>query len=522
MGETTGVSNSAFQVSVSFGRFENESLSWERWSSFSPNKYLEEVEKCATPGSVAQKKAYFEAHYKKIAARKAELLAQEKEAEEESLESEDRNCLDLSDNSCGINAEFDISNTQDSVEGVKHEACSFGEISRTEVDNLEQEISVSQDCQSSLFKEENKGLDYGSHSSGQFYQPEADVCIKQEESLNIEAEDVKEISHVVYKEKEMSFQIKANNVKLDHSKEHKVTTKDRESFGAKSKKKSMLPTAKASQISTPRSSKSTSMPTKILASAPSTKNGGPPSLSRRPFTSGIVGRKVSNKSLHMSLSLGPSNPGPAPHTTMRKSSFREKMGDKDITSNLDPAPHTTVRISSIMEKMGDKDIVKRVFKTFQNNSNLPKTYAEDRSSDKKQVPLRGTASKFPASTALQKENGRPTKVHSVDKRSGSSVQITMGPKSDFRGDKGKESSRKTEEKSNAKEVASTHMQSKSKEEKEAEMKKPKHNLKATPLPVFYRGQKVSKSHPQKVCIRVIRHLIIIMSAPGRSIAPLHK
>lgn len=40
-------------------------MSWERRSSFSHNRYLEEVEKYATPGSVTQKKAYFEAHFKK-------------------------------------------------------------------------------------------------------------------------------------------------------------------------------------------------------------------------------------------------------------------------------------------------------------------------------------------------------------------------------------------------------------------------------------------------------------------------
>lgn len=51
--------------SISFGRFENESLSWERRSSFSHNRYLEEVEKCSKPGSVIEKKAYFEAHFKK-------------------------------------------------------------------------------------------------------------------------------------------------------------------------------------------------------------------------------------------------------------------------------------------------------------------------------------------------------------------------------------------------------------------------------------------------------------------------
>ncbi|XP_031477005.1 protein WVD2-like 7 isoform X2 [Nymphaea colorata] len=51
--------------SISFGRFASESLAWEKWSSFSHNRYMEEVEKYSVPGSVAQKKAYFEAYYKR-------------------------------------------------------------------------------------------------------------------------------------------------------------------------------------------------------------------------------------------------------------------------------------------------------------------------------------------------------------------------------------------------------------------------------------------------------------------------
>ncbi|KAI3453119.1 hypothetical protein Pfo_009782 [Paulownia fortunei] len=51
--------------SISFGRFESETLCWERRSSFSHNRYLEEVEKCSKPGSVTEKKAYFEAHFRK-------------------------------------------------------------------------------------------------------------------------------------------------------------------------------------------------------------------------------------------------------------------------------------------------------------------------------------------------------------------------------------------------------------------------------------------------------------------------
>ncbi|XP_039044703.1 uncharacterized protein LOC120184271 [Hibiscus syriacus] len=53
--------------SISFGRFANEPLAWERKSSFSHNRYLEEVEKCSKPGSIIEKKAYFEAHFRKRA-----------------------------------------------------------------------------------------------------------------------------------------------------------------------------------------------------------------------------------------------------------------------------------------------------------------------------------------------------------------------------------------------------------------------------------------------------------------------
>ncbi|KAL4581559.1 hypothetical protein LXL04_006082 [Taraxacum kok-saghyz] len=57
--------------SVSFGRFTSESLAWEKWSTFSHKRYVEEAKSYAQPGSVAEKKAFFEAHYKKIAAQKA-------------------------------------------------------------------------------------------------------------------------------------------------------------------------------------------------------------------------------------------------------------------------------------------------------------------------------------------------------------------------------------------------------------------------------------------------------------------
>ncbi|XAR51954.1 hypothetical protein NMG60_11006766 [Bertholletia excelsa] len=86
---TSGLSNEANQGnpmralgdSVSFGRFMSDSLSWEKWSTFSHNRYVEEAERYAQPGSVAQKKAFFEAHYKSIAAKKAAALLEQANAD---------------------------------------------------------------------------------------------------------------------------------------------------------------------------------------------------------------------------------------------------------------------------------------------------------------------------------------------------------------------------------------------------------------------------------------------------------
>lgn len=95
----SGISNEAKQgnpmhalgESISFGRFTSESLSWEKWSTFRQNRYVEEAERYAQPGSVAQKKAFFEAHYKRIAAAKkaaAEALLEQANTENTNLDPE--------------------------------------------------------------------------------------------------------------------------------------------------------------------------------------------------------------------------------------------------------------------------------------------------------------------------------------------------------------------------------------------------------------------------------------------------
>lgn len=213
----TAPSNPVLEVSVSFGRFANDSLSWEKWSSFSPNKYLEEVERCATPGSVAQKAAYFEAHYKKIAARKAELLDQEKQMEKDFSRSNDQTRGDLIADDFNTKSESYLSECQTSVNVVNHETSLDNEVCGTLVNESNSDAAITIGFPSSSIegmKEEAKS---------KLEDPPSD---KSEEVVHVMVKEVKNTSMGVQglkalqqKEMENASTEKEENVKSDRSKE---------------------------------------------------------------------------------------------------------------------------------------------------------------------------------------------------------------------------------------------------------------------------------------------------------------
>ena len=198
-------------------------MSWEKWSSFSQNKYLEEVEKCATPGSVAEKKAYFEAHYKKIAARKAELIDQEKQMEHESSMENNHNIGDLTGKS------FDVSNGQTSAEGIRHESKLDNERDGGHVDEPYEDAAIDVHGQASLsglYEDAANDVQSQASSNGRVKE-ELDSKLDIPESTKLEelalikeeekgSQDMRELPKNSEKEMESNLMIKEEKVKFDH------------------------------------------------------------------------------------------------------------------------------------------------------------------------------------------------------------------------------------------------------------------------------------------------------------------
>ncbi|XP_071927400.1 uncharacterized protein [Coffea arabica] len=499
MGESVS-SSASLQVSVSFGRFESDSLSWEKWSSFSPNKYLEEVEKCSTPGSVAQKKAYFEAHYKKIAARKTEQLELEKLMESVPPSPREPSSKDPVKHTAVANGESGLSGGGTSAADVEPDVAGTDRSNSTTVEVEKEHVSVGVDCQGLVVEEAMEELNGTTENPetidvetgneeliGNEAKPEvtggeavlAEADISQNGSLEVVEEPFSKVDHKVKKaplNKSKGPRLYSGNVS------QKMTSSRKEQTSAGSKKKVVSPATRTSpvtklpQLSTPKLSKSTMIP----ASISTTKKVSGSSLPRAKNTPGEK-RGTMPASLHMSLSLDPRSSGPS---------------------------LTTTRKSLIMESMGDKDIVRRAFKTFQNSYNELKSPNDGLSSWSKQVSYKGPVKEISTMTP-QKENeglrksaektiqrGRPgitsnlvsswsTRDSGVDKNGVTTVSSSTNVRHDARAEKWKE---KPGEKSFVREAERPHSSSKTKEE--ALVKNTGQGLrsKASLAPVSYRGQ----------------------------------
>ncbi|XP_073139329.1 protein WVD2-like 7 isoform X2 [Henckelia pumila] len=500
-------SDSRLEVSVSFGRFENDTLSWEKWSSFSPNKYLEEVGTLSTPGSVAQKKAYFEAHYKKIATRKAEQLEQENSVEHVHTSQDETTIVDHPKNSSEIDAKFET-RKGDGLVVVGN--CSNVFANEAMVDEAKDDEIISTvvmghrafpnglvDVTTSEEENEDDATAMGSRNcmvqeaGDEFNNLVVDPVFNfSEEALtvgeHITLKDSQKIVEHEHPPKAKSRAAQLTELKKETSKINPrnipkaIPTKMERNLTGKNKV--ILPAVKPWQASTPKSSKPALVSTPISSSQSGIKKITKSPLPESKNFLKAESKRAAPTSLHMSLSLGPANSS---------------------------AVMSMTRKSLIMEKMGDKDIVKRAFKSFHNQI---KGYPTDEnSSTLRQVPPAALETKIPPSPTLREENKWPRKVSEtpvsrrnklgqqlkpfpsgsnkisvLDRKNNIAISPSIGMKGDDRSEKRKEFIRSLEAKSISREAENARLRAKSREEKEFGIRKPRQNLsfKATPLPSF--------------------------------------
>ncbi|PQQ07062.1 protein WVD2-like 7 [Prunus yedoensis var. nudiflora] len=466
------------------------------------------LESVATPGSVAQKRAYFEAHYKKIAARKAEeLLEQEKQMQEDPFRSDDQKGGDQID--FGTHFEIDLTNSQSTAQANYQEANFDNETISTHVDDLKEDDVITIECQSSLTEGEKEETDSFT-ASPNLKNPEELVLEKEAENVPAESQGIQEIPKSLDNEMGNAPEVKEEKeekprLHLQKGSQKVTTGVSKERNVANVKKKPIPQVTKTPQKSTPRVSKPISTSTPKVSKPISTSTPRVSSLYQLPLLECQSLYLLPPQSVKVFINF---YCNPAPRSSVKKSNTSSLPRSKNPSSedtkkvppkslhmslSLDPAKSdsaspTTTRKSFIMENMGDKDIVRRAFRTFQNNNNQPKSSSEEKSSTPTQLSTKGKESRVSTSVLLPQENGG-TQGKGTPKAAPSS----FGLRNDERADKRKEA------KSNPKEAERLHFQPKSKGQNEAEIKKLRHslNFKTTPTPGSYRGQKMSKSTSEK-------------------------
>ncbi|KAL5974298.1 hypothetical protein ACLOJK_030962 [Asimina triloba] len=390
-------SETVVEESVSFGRFTGESLSWDRWSSFSQNKYMEEAEKCSTPGSVAEKKAYFEAHYKKVAAQKAELLEQEKHAEVNSFKSDKPKFGDAADNGWnsehrdgkggqvdaengdgtkGINSDGD--DIESNAAGIEDELTQETVIGETEGPSKKGGAREEEEMPNNNLELEKLKVDASVEEEKHFPEPEllTDLPIEQPTQDQRDPE-----TNQASQEPEKA----AKHMLPSKQSQKKTPTQPVEKNTATIKKKA--------EMSTPKSRNTTITRVPRASPASPISSAAAKASIRKDNTNSTTRPKSRNASV---------TENKRPTSTLHSSLV--------ISSNVsDSVATTTPRRSLIMEKMGEKEIVRRAFKAFQKRIS-PSDYSEDaNSSSTLQVSANGKQQNSPApATPTRRDEGMET------------------------------------------------------------------------------------------------------------------
>ncbi|XP_077227391.1 protein WVD2-like 7 [Tasmannia lanceolata] len=477
--ESQGNHVPVLEQSISFGRFMSESLSWEKWSSFSHNRYLEEVEKYSTPGSVAQKKAYFEAQYKRIAAKKAAALL-------EQANSEDNNSPEReTDNGVHKNAEPDIENG----EGFNNQSNVVD--MNNKLDESNRYIAVDKPdgvdkttFETSFFVEANgSSLDEKKGDLETTIVEVADPPMEDKFPIETPVQTVSPPpvgdfeNHNMVSEIELSVPLKECSYV---NRENSAVVKKR--LGV-SVSKPTVPHRTSKPPPSPAKHTTPNHPRKENNATPNSKKLARDSAEKKRSTP---------KSLHMSINFAPYYAGETTSiNTKRHSPIIDKIRGSKIAPSSSKPSQESPNTHKTPTRVSMNDALKLPSRTPQSENRRTKMSLEhttigSRKDDRKWQSLSMDHSK---SSSISGNNGRSP-----------SVTSSFSFRSDEREAKRKEYFLKLEDKFNAKEAQKVEIQAKSKEKAEIELKKLRQNLgfKAKPMPDFYREKEPPKNQIKKI------------------------
>lgn len=478
MGDTTcvmqpfsyaaGISNDAKEgnpthalgQSISFGRFMSDSLSWEKWSSFSHNRYVEEAEKFSRPGSVAQKKAFFEAHYRNLAARKAAALLEQANAEASNVQEPE--------NEGGIPDKT----TQDSLT-VATNSQEAGDREEVYVQQVNSEGSFVADDNT---RTSNVDMERFESSNVEEVEPSAENEILVENCVKIET--LNQIVKVDNKEEVKEMELSVSKQMEKPLLKDFMSCKD--DAASMSKKKPAVSSSKSSIYD--KASKLPSTPAKPAPSVRAKKENTATPISKKSALESVERRKPTPKSTHKSMNFTPAREFNRITSSIIRKIDNSRVGSHSKSSKDCPTPsRTPMMMVSIAES-------KHPLATPQSEKRRAKTPLHPSTSGSKTV--RSKWHFLPKDCSMFMTSSR-------NRSQSPSASIPFSFRTEERAARRKE---KLEEKFNAYQAQKVQLQVTLKEKAETELKRLRQSLcfKARPLPDFYKQRVAPNNQMEKV------------------------